>query len=293
VLRKGDGKDIINNYDTTSTAIDTVRFEDVASDKLTGVFREGNALVLTYGAADRLTLDNFYLNANYQIDRFVFTDATLTTAELLARYTIQLSSGNDSLTFTGIGEIVDGLAGNDTINGGDGNDVLYGNLGNDTLNGGNGNDKLNGGAGNDTLTGGAGNDTLAGNAGNDRLEGGAGADVYLFGHGDGQDVIYDYDTTAGNADTLVFGKGIAADQIWFRKNGNNLEVSVLGGTDRVTINNWFNSGAYRVETFQTGDALLAQEHVQALVDAMGAYTQPQDSLPNPLLPIINLAWEIL
>jgi hypothetical protein len=63
--------------------------------------------------------------------------------------------------------------------------------------------------------------------------------------GEGQDVIYDYDTTAGNSDVPVFGEDIAAEQLWFRKSGSN---------DKTTINNWhtFAPGAYRMETLPGG-----------------------------------------
>jgi Ca2+-binding RTX toxin-like protein len=331
VFRKGDGEDIVNNYDAASAAIDAIRFEDAARDELTGVFRDGGDLILTYGTNDKLTIDNFYLSASYQIDRFIFTDGTLSAAEFFARYPVRLSSGTDILTFTAMDETVDGLAGNDTLYGGAGNDALYGNLGNDTLHGGDGNDLLDGGEGddvlhgeagddalrggngNDTLNGDAGNDILEGNAGddrlngdagddiliggtgNDRLEGGKGDDEYRFGRGDGQDVIYDYDTTKGNSDILAFGGDIAADQLWFRKSGGNLEISVLGGTDKVTINNWFSgsSGAYRVETILAGNGRLESGKVDALAEAMKAYSPPTgDNIEDTaLLEIIGGNWE--
>jgi hypothetical protein len=219
--------------------------------------------------------------------------AALSERYLLKLYPVQLSNGIDVLTFTELDDVVDALVGNDLLFGSDGDDILYGNLGNDILHGGEDNDRLEGGDGNDTLYGEVGNDVLAGNAGNDRLEGGRGDDIYLFGRGDGQDVIYDYDTTKGNADTLIFGEDIAAAQLWFRKSGSNLEVSVLGGTDKVTINNWYtgSAGAYRVEEFQTADALLTQERVQTLVDAMSSYALPQDNSPEDVLQIIGSSWE--
>jgi Ca2+-binding RTX toxin-like protein len=178
---------------------------------------------------------------------------------------------------------VDGLAGNDTLRGGDGNDTLFGNLGNDTL------------------EGGAGNDTLHGGLGNDRLEGGKGNDVYHFGRGEGLDVIYDYDTTTGNSDVLAFGEDIAADQLWFKKSGSNLEISVIGTSDKVTINNWYtgSAGAYRVETIKAGDgATLDHLEVQTLVDAMSKYALPQDTnlsgiVHENLIQIIDSTWEIL
>ena len=60
-----------------------------------------------------------------------------------------------------------------------------------TVDGGDGNDTLIGGAGNDTLIGVDGDDRLVGGTGNDLLRGCAGNDTYVFGRGDGQDVIAD------------------------------------------------------------------------------------------------------
>lgn len=94
-----------------------------------------------------------------------------------------------------------GNAGSDTLDGGDGNDQLYGGINDDTLFGGFGDDSLYGGAGRDGLSGDTGNDLLVGNAGadtlegaagNDTLRGGIGADHFVFGVGDGDDQINDF-----------------------------------------------------------------------------------------------------
>ena len=61
---------------------------------------------------------------------------------------------------------------------------------------------IDGDAGNDTLEGNAGNDTLVGSTGNDRLEGGEGDDVYIFNKGDGEDRIFDAN---GLADEIRLG----------------------------------------------------------------------------------------
>ena len=70
-----------------------------------------------------------------------------------------------------------------TVLGGAGNDTLYGGEGGGAsggigrvLDGGAGNDSLVGGGANDTLFGGAGNDTINGDTGNDVLDGGDGTD---------------------------------------------------------------------------------------------------------------------
>ena len=168
--------------------------------------------------------------------------------------------------------------------GGTGNDVLYGRAGADTLTGDEGDDKLYGEDGDDVLTGGAGADTL---------DGGAGNDTYRFARGDGQDTLID----TGGDDCLQFGEGIDFDQIWFKKVGNSLEVSVIGTQDKVTINNWYSGTANRMEEFQAGGATLDGTSVQALVDAMGACTPPPSNvmvLGNEyagLLDVIGVTWE--
>jgi Ca2+-binding RTX toxin-like protein len=275
LLRVGAGQDTITNND--AAGIDTVRFEEVASNQLRQLSKSGNDLVIAYGETDTLTVKNHFSGAAYQIDRFEFSDGvTLTVPELYAHSPLHLSASADSVTLTGgAATTVYGEAGNDTVRAADGNDTLYGGEGNDTLYGGNGDDTLEGGPGNDTLYGEAGNDTLAGGAGNDRLEGGSGNDTYLFGRGDGQDVIVDYDTSGDNSDLLSFAEGIAADQIWFMKSGNHLEVSIVGSGDKLTINNWYSNTAYRLEQFEDGNgATLSGTDVQTLVDAMANLPQP-------------------
>ena len=74
--------------------------------------------------------------------------------------------------------------GDDRVSGGPGNDMLDGGAGNDTLLGGAGNDRLFGTMGDDDLFGNEGDDLLAGGPGNDRLNGGEGVDTLRGGDGD-------------------------------------------------------------------------------------------------------------
>jgi len=62
--------------------------------------------------------------------------------------------------------------------------------GNDTLTASASGQLVNGRGGNDSLSGGAGNDTLLGGLGNDTLSGGAGSDTYQYFVGDGADLIH-------------------------------------------------------------------------------------------------------
>ena len=86
-------------------------------------------------------------------------------------------------------------AGDDSIVAGADADTVFGQDGNDTILGGDGNDSLDGDdalSGNDSIDGGQGQDTLIGDGGNDTLDG-----------GDGDDIIYGGD----DDDTLIGGLG--------------------------------------------------------------------------------------
>ena len=166
-----------------------------------------------------------------------------------------------------------------------------------TLTGTSGKDTLTGKTGNDTLTGLAGNDTLAGGLGNDLLIGGKGNDTYLFNRGDGQDTIVDKDSTWFNSDLLKVG-GAASNQLWFTKNGNSLDISVIGTQDKVTITDWFLGTANRVEKITAGDGKsLSAAKVQTLVNAMASFTPPADgvttlpaSTPTSVTKVIASSW---
>jgi len=126
-----------------------------------------------------------------------------------------------------------------------------------------------------TLRGNAGPNRLDGGAGNDLLVGGAGNDIYLLGRGSGSDTVQENDATVGNTDLAQFQADIQAEQLWFRRVGSSLEVSVIGTEDRLSIGNWYNGSAYRVEQFRTSDGrTLLDSQVQGLVDAMAGFAPP-------------------
>ena len=82
-------------------------------------------------------------------------------------------------------------------------------------------------------------------------------------------------TDAGGTDRLDILAGVTEDQVWLRQIGNNLELSVIGTTDRLTINGWYTSSVNQIERLQLSDgqALLSTQ-VQQLVDAMAAFAPP-------------------
>jgi Ca2+-binding RTX toxin-like protein len=150
-----------------------------------------------------------------------------------------------------------------------------------------------------TLTGGAGNDTLNGGAGADSLVGGTGNDTYWLGRGYGVDTITENDATVGNTDIARFDTGIATNQLWFTKTGNNLDVSIIGTTDKFTLNNWYLGNQYHVEQFKTSDGkTLLDSQVQNLVQAMASFAPPpvgQTTLTaaqqTALAPVIAANWQ--
>ena len=150
-----------------------------------------------------------------------------------------------------------------------------------------------------TLTGGAGNDTLDGAAGTDILVGGTGNDTYWLGRGYGADSATENDATAGNTDVARFDVTVSNDQLWFVKNGNNLEVSIIGTSDKLTLNNWYLGNQYHVEQFKTSNGkTLLDSQVQNLVGAMAAFSPPaagQTTLPSSyatsLSTVIAANWQ--
>lgn len=117
--------------------------------------------------------------------------------------------------------------------------------------------------GNDLLTGKGGNDVLDGGAGNDKLDGGTGNDIYIFGKGYGADVIHDNDSTVGNNDIIRITAGTVADEIEVFRSGSDLQLSISGTTDMLTVKDYFASpwngtaytptDAYKVEQIEFAD----------------------------------------
>ena len=155
---------------------------------------------------------------------------------------------------------------------------------------------LTGNSGANTLTGAGGNDTYRGGWGIDTLVSSVASsnDTYIWGRGEGADTLSD----AGGIDQLQVLAGVTADQIWLRQMGSNLEVSVIGGGDTFTINNWYTSSANRIESIKLADGKALQaSKVQALVDAMLSFPTPvagQTTLPanyqTALNPLVASSW---
>jgi hypothetical protein len=126
-----------------------------------------------------------------------------------------------------------------------------------------------------------------------------GDDTYLFGWGDGQDQIIDDDATAGNTDATRFEADIDTDRLWFAKAGNHPNVSIIGTSDRLTLNNRYLGSQYRVEQFKTSDGkTLLDSQIQNLVNAMVGFspaaagqTRLTAAQTTALAPVIAANWQ--
>ncbi len=209
------------------------------------------------------------------------------------------NSGNNTIS---------GLAGNDTLAGGAGVDILQGGIGNDTYIldvdrdiiielAGEGTDTVQSAFNytllanleNLTLTGTAAlngngnglNNVLTGNSGNNILAGFAGNDTYGLTRNSGSDNFVENDATVGNTDVLQFASDIRANQIWFRKVGVDLEVDIIGTTNKALIKNWYLGSQTHIEQFKSGDGkTLTDNHVQNLVNAMASMSSTPPATIN-------------
>jgi hypothetical protein len=103
--------------------------------------------------------------------------------------------------------------------------------GDDTIDGSKAGDYLLGYAGRDRIDGGKGGDFIGGGAGRDVMSGGPGGDVFIFGLGDGNDVVLDFDADpAGGQDRLWI-----TDALTLGKNADNDAVITLEDGSTLTL----------------------------------------------------------
>ena len=279
---RGDGKDRINNLDTSAGRIDTLELTGgIQASELVFV-RSGDDLIIEIGGKNDVVRINshFYQDSGggYAVDQIRLDDDTIiqigssafeamhtlvtqVTEEAdelhgtLGNDTMNGLGGNDSLFGKEGDDVLEGGVGNDLLEGDDGNDLLSGGDGNDTLYGGAGNDALTGGAGTDWLYGGEGDDTLAGGADSDYLTGGGGNNTYRYGLGDGWDTILYPKTAVSATDTLEFTNGLNSDDVAIRRWENDLVFLVADG-GRLRVENYFLHSAAPISTirFSNGTA---------------------------------------
>jgi len=79
--------------------------------------------------------------------------------------------------------------------------------------------------------------------------------VYVIAQGGDRKQISDLDYTAGNRDVVMFTNVLGADVTQVERHGSQLYLH-YGNGDQLWVNNYFVSGAFRVEAFQFADGEL-------------------------------------
>lgn len=99
-----------------------------------------------------------------------------------------------------------------------------------------------------------GDDVLVGGAGNDYLKGGEGEDCYIYNFGDGNDRINNYDKSSKRVnDRLVFGEGIAPEDIMVKRSGYHLILENRKNRETIRIYRAFYSRDYFLENIEFAD----------------------------------------
>jgi Ca2+-binding RTX toxin-like protein len=222
VYAKGDGSDYIWDQDGSNSGIDKIQFTNLNAADIT-LTREFQQLYVTVNeTGERLTIEHNFSDLSTagegRIEQFVFADGTSWDMTQIAAAASTPTAGDNFLVGTTAGDTINALGGNDTV---------YGQTGNDTISGGTGNDSIHGDGGSDT---------------------------YLFASGDGSDILYDYDTSTGNSDTLRFTDLNSGDATLSRTT-EDLILSFASG-DSVRLANYFYEDTnYAIETISFADGI--------------------------------------
>ena len=213
----GDGHDTIGGFPSGDQLVFGAGITQ-SDIQLISDYANNQSLILKIGNnGDQITLNNFFhsVDNTYKLGSIKFADGS----ELDLTHGIALQGTNVS------GETLQGTMYNDSLTGNIGDDSIFGSDGDDILTGGKGNDYID-------------NNTLS-----------SGDDIYIFNKGDSQDVYYDY---AGN-DQIIFGAGIAKEDVLMEASGIKLVIKLAGSTDQITINNFFAAPHFEIETLKFDD----------------------------------------
>lgn len=205
-----------------------------------------------FGQVETLDLGGNVVSLRDWVQENVTQAVVLTTEGAPIAYAFG-AAGNDWFAGSSLNDTIDGGWGNDQMWGYDGQDSLIGSRGVDSLNGGRGDDFLSGGEDDDSLWADDGNDSIDGGEGDDVIgyAGGLGNDTYLFGYGDGQDVVERGSTSVSQSGKLKLRDGItAADLVITREWRSYLDDDGIQRSGYIDL---------RVTLSKTGDSFLVQD----------------------------------
>jgi Ca2+-binding RTX toxin-like protein len=250
LIRRGEGRDMINDLSFLEAHRDVVRFGPGIGPGNVRFYRSNTERISDLrveidGDPQALTIRGFFLGGgpenfwSYSVEEFRFEDGSVWTDEQIRT---RLLAG------TAESQFLVGYFGDDTIQGLDGHDRIFGSGGHDRLEGGNGDDRLHGDEGDDHLVGGPGNDWL---------DGGSGSNVYVFEGEVGRDVIASRNhlLERNPGRIQILGSVLAPEAIRLRRMGNDLEIVESGSTagHAVLVQDFFrdHSSANRLNPVQS------------------------------------------
>ena len=146
------------------------------------------------------------------------------------------------------------------------------------------------GAGNDKIESYGGDNIYVGGTGNDSFSDWDGDDTYIYNLGDGFDSISD----GGGDDKIVFGEGINPGDLSFKRNENNLSISINGNEEQgFEISNHFGSDSNKIETIEFHDgSTLDISNADQLIQAMNSFSisnsASTDTPSNPTQDVTDM-----
>ncbi|AXA91125.1 calcium-binding protein [Massilia sp. YMA4] len=238
--------------------------------------RAGDDLVIQYGDAGQMTVLGQFAGSG--VGRIEFAGAvSIDTADLAMQLVLNGTAGDDQLAgvaaawsaddqirgFGGADHLIDSDGGSNLLDGGDGNDTI--------CYAADGDNAVEGGAGNDSIVsqgadGPAHASVVVGGAGDDCLVGGGAAETYVLRRGDGNDsILGDRGADGGDAgsvDRIVFGPGIALDDVAFSQEATMLVLRIRdpddpAATQSVRVFEWFGEhGSHYIEWFEFASGVV-------------------------------------
>ena len=216
LIRRGEGRDVINDYSVGPPHRDSVQFGPGIEPGNVRVYRSLSELdfdlhIQIDGDPQALKITSFFKGGqpeqfwSWSVEEFRFEDGTVWTDEEIRARMLAGTADSQSLF---------GYFGDDTIHGLDGHDRIHGFDGNDRLEGGNGDDHLFGGPGNDWL------------------DGGSGSNAYVFEGEVGRDVIAARrQPLQGDPGQIQFHLSVLTPEaVVLRLVGNDLEIVESGSS---------------------------------------------------------------
>lgn len=146
------------------------------------------------------------------------------------------------------------------------------------------------GAGNDKIESYGGDNIYVGGTGNDSFSDWDGDDTYIYNLGDGFDSISD----GGGDDKIVFGEVINPGDLSFKRNENNLSISINGNKEQgFEISNHFGSDSNKIETIEFHDgSTLDISNADQLIQAMNSFSisnsASTDTPSNPTQDVTDM-----